>query len=70
MLPALTLSALLLIAGYVATYFYADEAGNDTGAIRLRSVDVFRRDAGRWLQSASHTAVIPSGGKWGEGKQE
>ena len=58
---------------YVATYRYAG-VGADVevdvekdGAIPLRSVDVFRREDGDWKQSASHIAVIPSAGKWGEG---
>lgn len=51
---------------YVATYYYeTDDA--DVGTIPLRSIDVFRRENGEWHQSASHIAVIPSGGRWGEG---
>ena len=51
---------------YVATYYYKND-DESAGSIPLRSVDIFRRDGGRWIQSASHISVIRSGGKWGEG---
>lgn len=52
---------------YVATYTY-DNGEEDGGTIPLRSVDVFRRRDGSWIQTGSHISVIPSGGRWGEGK--
>lgn len=54
---------------YVATYSYEDDTpGGGTHTLGLRSVDVFRREAGDWIQVGSHIGVIPSGGKWGEGE--
>ena len=52
---------------YVATYRYESDAGT-VGTIPLRSIDVFRREDGQWIQSASHIAVVPNAGKWGEGE--
>lgn len=57
----------LALLFYVATYYYAGTADGAAGEIPLRSVDVFRREDGRWNQSASHISVIPGAGKWGEG---
>jgi ketosteroid isomerase-like protein len=51
---------------YVARYDCTDTDGHDT-SIPLRSVDVYRREAGGWIHSGSHIAVIPSSGDWGEG---
>lgn len=53
---------------YVASYFYEAVDDSTTGSIPLRSIDVFRRDDGQWIQSASHISVIPDGGRWGEGE--
>ena len=50
---------------YVATYTY--DNGGESGVIPLRSVDVFERREGDWVQTASHISVVPSGGRWGEG---
>ena len=52
---------------YIASYYYVTDEGN-TGAIPLRSVDVFKRENDHWNQAASHISVIPDGGKWGERK--
>ena len=51
---------------YVATYYYEND-DNTVASIPLRSIDVFRRENGHWIQSASHISVIRTGGKWGEG---
>lgn len=52
---------------YVATYYYENE-DRSSGAIPLRSIDIFRREGARWNQSASHISVIPNHGRWGEGR--
>jgi ketosteroid isomerase-like protein len=52
---------------YVATYYY-EKSDTTTGEVPLRSVDVFRRENGEWIQSASHISVIPAAGRWGEGE--
>ena len=51
---------------YVARYVW--DNGDERGVVPLRSVDVFRRRDGEWIQTASHIAVVPSGGRWGEGE--
>lgn len=51
---------------YVARYDYVDGEGK-AGSLGLRSLDVYRRDAGGWIQSGSHITPLPSGGAWGEG---
>ena len=52
---------------YVARYDYAAEDGQ-TGAVPLRSIDIYRRDGADWIQAGSHITVIPSSGAWGEGE--
>jgi ketosteroid isomerase-like protein len=55
------------IVYYTARYDYEGEDG-ELHTIPLRSVDVYRRESGRWIQAGSHITVIPSEGVWGEGK--
>lgn len=55
----------IAIVYYVARYDY-DDSG-ESHSIPLRSVDIYRRESGRWNQAGSHITVIPSGGAWGEG---
>ncbi|MEE9555018.1 MAG: nuclear transport factor 2 family protein [candidate division Zixibacteria bacterium] len=54
------------IVYYVARYDYLDDDDN-LHSIPLRSVDIYRRESGGWIQAGSHITVIPSGGNWGEG---
>jgi ketosteroid isomerase-like protein len=56
----------LALVYYVARYDYFDAEGK-AGSLGLRSLDVYRRDAGEWIQSGSHITPLPSGGAWGEG---
>lgn len=51
---------------YVARYDYSDEHGDDH-SLALRSVDIYRRENGHWIQAGSHITPIPEGA-WGEGK--
>lgn len=55
------------IVYYVARYDAKDAAGKAV-SVPLRSVDVYRRQRGHWIQAGSHISVIPSAGNWGEGK--
>lgn len=55
------------IVYYVARYDAKDPGGKAI-SIPLRSVDVYRRQRGHWIQAGSHIGVIPSAGNWGEGK--
>jgi ketosteroid isomerase-like protein len=50
---------------YVARYDYCDAEGQDH-ALPLRSVDIYRREKGHWIQAGSHITPIPQGA-WGEG---
>lgn len=52
---------------YTARYDYADREGN-RGSLPLRSLDVYRREGGAWIQAGSHITPIPGGGAWGEGE--
>lgn len=56
----------LALVYYVARYDYLDAAGKE-GSLGLRSLDVYRCDAGEWIQCGSHITPLPSGGAWGEG---
>ena len=56
----------LALVYYVARYDYVDADGQ-THSIPLRSVDIYRRESGGWVQAGSHITVIPSSGAWGEG---
>jgi ketosteroid isomerase-like protein len=53
---------------YVARYDYRDNDGEEH-SLGLRSVDLYRRVDGRWIQSGSHITPIPEGGAWGEGNK-
>lgn len=57
------------IVYYTARYDYKDDEGNEN-SLRLRSVDVYRRAEGGWIQVGSHITPIPEGGSWGEGVRE
>jgi ketosteroid isomerase-like protein len=50
---------------YVARYDYCDAHGADH-SLPLRSVDIYRREQGHWIQAGSHITPIPQGA-WGEG---
>ena len=54
---------------YVARYDYRDgEQGAPTRSLFLRSLDVYERRDGAWIQTGSHIAPFPTGGRWGEGE--
>ncbi len=55
----------LAIVFYVARYHYLDDGGAAHTA-PLRSVDLYRRDPGGWIQFGSHIAVIPAAPSWTE----
>lgn len=54
------------IVYYTARYDYEDRDGNHH-SLPLRSVDIYRKQEGDWIQTGSHITPIPSGGTWGEG---
>jgi ketosteroid isomerase-like protein len=56
----------LALVYYVARYDYEGEDGA-THSLPLRSVDIYRRESGDWIQAGSHITVIPTDGTWGEG---
>ncbi|HEU4521349.1 MAG TPA: nuclear transport factor 2 family protein [Thermoanaerobaculia bacterium] len=49
---------------YVARYDYRSIADGKEGSLRLRSIDVYRREGDGWNQCGSHIAVIPAEQKW------
>lgn len=55
----------LALVYYVARYDYRDAQSNE-GSIRLRSIDVYRRENGVWNQCGSHIAPIPATQDWGQ----
>ncbi len=55
----------LALVFYIARYDYRDMDGKE-GSIPLRSIDIYRREDGKWNQAGSHITVIPAGGSWGE----
>ena len=55
----------LALVYYIARYDYRDGEGRE-GSIPLRSLDVYRREQGKWNQCGSHIAVIPAVRNWGE----
>jgi ketosteroid isomerase-like protein len=56
----------LALVYYLARYDYRDAAGAP-GSLRLRSLDVYCREADGWNQCGSHITPVPSGGgRWGE----
>lgn len=57
----------LAIVYYVARYDFEDRQGR-AGSLPLRSIDVYRREKGDWIQCGSHITPIPTDGNWGEGK--
>jgi ketosteroid isomerase-like protein len=57
----------LALVYYVARYDYLDGDGK-AGSLGLRSLDVYRREAGEWSQCGSHITPLPAGGVWGEGR--
>jgi len=57
----------LALVDYVARYDYLDGQGR-AGSLGLRSLDVYRREHGEWIQCGSHITPLPSGGAWGEGR--
>ena len=48
---------------YVARYDYARE-DRSAGSVPLRSVDLYRREPGGWIQHGSHIGVIPAVASW------
>jgi len=52
---------------YTARYDFQDHDGHKE-SLPLRSLDVYRREGGGWIQAGSHITPIPSGGRWGEGE--
>jgi len=52
---------------YVARYDYLNGNG-EPGSLGLRSLDVYRREDGGWIQCGSHITPLPEGGEWGEGE--
>jgi len=56
----------LALVYYTARYEYEDKEGH-RGVLPLRSLDVYRREGGDWIQAGSHITPIPGGGAWGEG---
>lgn len=56
----------LALVYYVARYDARTEDGKNI-SLPLRSLDVYRRQNGDWIQCGSHITPIPQGGSWGEG---
>lgn len=54
----------LALVYYVARYGYEGDDGV-THSLPLRSVDIYRRESGDWIQAGSHITVIPNEGAWG-----
>lgn len=54
----------IAIVYYVARYDFRDKQGQ-AGSPTLRSVDIYRREKGCWIQCGSHITPIPQGGVWG-----
>lgn len=52
------------IVYYIARYDFRDKLGQP-GSLPLRSVDIYRREKGGWIQCGSHITPIPQGGVWG-----
>lgn len=53
------------IVYYVARFDYRDAEGK-AASIPLRSIDIYQRVDGEWIQSGSHITPIPTDGSWGE----
>ncbi len=58
----------IAVVYYTARYDYKDKEGNH-GSLPLRSLDLYRRTEGEWIQIGSHITPVPKGGSWGEGEQ-
>lgn len=58
----------LALVFYVARYDYAGVDGI-SGSIPLRSIDIYQRRDGEWIQTGSHISVIPTAGVWGVGQE-
>ena len=54
------------IVYYVARYDHLEEDGQ-RGSVPLRSVDIYRREPGGWIQCGSHIGVIPAAPSWTTG---
>lgn len=52
---------------YVARYDFRNRDGRE-GSMRLRSIDIYRRENGHWNQAGSHITPIRPDGAWGEGR--
>jgi len=55
------------IVYYVATYSFRAKDGKE-GSLRLKSVDIYRKNNGDWIQCGSNITPIRTGGNWGEGQ--
>jgi ketosteroid isomerase-like protein len=53
----------LAVVYYVARYDFRDGEGK-AGAVPLRSVDIYRREAGEWNQCGSHITPVPANSAW------
>jgi len=52
------------IVFYVARYDLRDKDGA-ARSLMLRSIDLYRRQEGEWIQFGSHITPFPEGGTWG-----
>jgi hypothetical protein len=51
---------------YVARYDYVEgEGSGPTHSLPLRSIDIYERRDGAWIQTGSHITPIPAAGRWG-----
>jgi ketosteroid isomerase-like protein len=57
------------IVYYIARYDYRDRHGRE-GSLPLRSVDIYRRLDGEWIQAGSHIGPLPAAGEWVSEKDE
>lgn len=53
----------LAVVYYVARYDFRDKEGH-AGSIPLRSIDIYRRIDGHWIQIGSHIGAIPATRSW------
>ena len=49
----------LAVVYYVAQYDFEDDA-SETHSLPLRSIDIYRREPGGWIQCGSHITIVPS----------
>lgn len=59
----------IAIVFYVATYDFETKDGW-AGSLPLRSIDLYRKDDGHWIQFGSHITTIPGDATWGEERDE